>query len=359
MHACGILITGMFYFQYDEVCGLAFEHTSYDDQGKEDTSFWKRVKERFPQTQGNSAILGIVILFIALSIASPYFLSFYNIRNILVQMSVVALLAGGVTFVIITGGIDLSTAANLALVGTTVGVLTVKIGMPSGLAMVIGLAIGAGVGLFNGVLVAKVGLPALIVTLGGLTLWRGLAFQVTGGYDISGMVNSISFLGMGSIWIIPMPIFVMFAYYIFASFILKHTKLGRYIYALGSNEEGARRAGINVSQYKIFVYVICGLSAGLAALVLIGRLDSSGGKIANNFELDAIAAVILGGTSMFGGRGNIWGSLLGALLMAMIRNGMNLLGISPFIQMITLGLVIVGAVWGDVIRLSGFKLVKS
>ena len=164
------------------------------------------------------------------------------------------------------------------------------------------------------------------------------------------MVNLISFLGRGELSIVPMPIVIMFLYYFIASAVLKHTQLGRYTYAIGSNEEAARRAGIPIPRYKIAVYVICGLSAGLAAMVLIGRLDSSGGKIASGFELDAIAAVILGGTSLFGGRGVIWGSLLGALLMTMIRNGMNLLGISPFLQMITLGLVIIGAVWLDVIR---------
>jgi ribose transport system permease protein len=322
-------------------------------------TFFRKIREKWANAQGTSALLGIIVLFIGLSIASPFFLSLYNIRNILVQMSVVSLLAGGVTFVILTAGIDLSTAANLALVGTVVGVLTVKAGVPAGYAMIIGVAIGGAVGLFNGVLISKVGLPALIVTLGGLTLWRGLAFQVVGGYDISGMVDAIGFIGRGNIFYIPMPVIIMFGYYIVTSLTLKHTKLGRYVYALGSNEEAARRSGINVSKYKIFVYIICGVSAGLAALVLIGRLDSSGGKIATNWELDAIAAVILGGTSLFGGRGNIWGSLLGALLMTMIRNGMNLLGISPFIQMITLGLVIIGAVWIDVIRLRGFKMSRA
>lgn len=322
-------------------------------------TFLQRLRDKWVHAQGISVLLGIIVLFIGLSIASPFFLSIYNIRNILVQMSVVSLLAGGATFVILTAGIDLSAAANLALVGTVVGVLTVKAGVPAWAAMLIGVTIGGSVGLFNGVLISKVGLSALIVTLGGLTLWRGLAFQVVGGYDISGMVKTISFMGMGNILFFPMPVIIMFGYYILASLVLKHTKLGRYVYALGSNEEAARRSGINVAKYKIFVYVICGISSGLAALVLIGRLDSSGGKIATNWELDAIAAAILGGTSLFGGRGNIWGSLLGALLMTMIRNGMNLLGISPFIQMITLGLVIISAVWIDIIRLRGFRMMKT
>lgn len=311
--------------------------------------------EKLSHIQGVSAIMGIVVLFIVLSILSPYFLTIGNLRNILVQMAVVALLGAGMTFVILTSGIDLSIAANLALVGTTIGVLTVHVGVYPVLGIFIGLCVGSAVGVFNGVLVSKAGLPALIVTLGGLTLWRGLAFQVTSGYDISGMVPIISFIGRGDILKIPMPIIIMFVYYGITSWVLKNTKLGRYVYAIGSNEEAARRAGINVSRYKIGVYIIGGFSAGLAAMVLIGRLDSSGGKIATGWELDAIAAVVLGGTSLLGGRGNIWGSLFGALLMTMIRNGMNLLGISPFIQMITLGLVIIGAVWIDMIRVRGFK----
>lgn len=306
--------------------------------------------KRLARTDGVSAVLGIVVLFVGLSILSPYFLIPRNLTNVLVQMSVTALLAGGQTFVILTAGIDLSVAAVAALAGATVGMVTTRFGVDPMLGILLGLLIGSAVGLFNGLAVAKAGLPAFIVTLGGYTLWRGVAYQVTGGYDISGMPEIIGFLGRGRIGPIPLPIVIMFGYYILAAAILKHTKLGRYVYAIGSNEEAGHRAGIPVDWYKTAVYVICGFSAGLAAIVLIGRLDSSGGKIASGYELDAIAAVVLGGTSLFGGRGSIWGTLLGALLMAMIRNGMNLLGVSPFLQMITLGLVIIGAVWLDVIR---------
>lgn len=302
-----------------------------------------------------SALVGILALFIILTSISPYFLTSNNLTNVLVQTSVVALLAGGQTFVILIGGIDLSVAAVTALCGSTIGMLTIRYGLDPYLGILLGLAIGMAVGLFNGWMVAKIGLPAFIITLGGYTMWRGLAFQVTGGYDISGMSAPIVFLGQGKLGSIPMPIIVMLCYYIVAFLVLRHTRLGRYTYALGSNEEAARRAGIPVARYKMAVYIVCGFSVGLAAMVLIGRLDSSGGKLASGWELDAIAAVILGGTSLFGGRGNILGSLLGALLMTIIRNGMNLLGISPFLQMITLGAVIVGAVWLDVIRLRSFN----
>ena len=323
---------------------------SHGEGARAEKSGFRGLAGRLIRTDGASAMLGIIVLFIGLSLLTPYFLTPRNITNLLVQMSVIALLAGGQTFVILTGGIDLSVAAIAALAGASVGHLTARMGLDPLAGVTLGLLIGSAVGLLNGLLVAKAGLPAFIVTLGGFTLWRGLAWQVTGGYDVSGMVDLISFLGRGDLFFIPMPIVIMFLYYFIAAAVLKHTRLGRYTYAIGSNEEAARRAGIPIPRYKIAVYIICGLSAGLAAMVLIGRLDSSGGKIASGFELDAIAAVILGGTSLFGGRGVIWGSLLGALLMTMIRNGMNLLGISPFLQMITLGLVIIGAVWLDVIR---------
>ena len=214
----------------------------------------------------------------------------------------------------------------------------------------IGLAIGAAVGVFNGYLVAFVGIPSFIVTLGGLTLWRGLAFESTGGFDNSGMPDPLPFLGYGELLGIPMPILITAVFFIVMAFILSSTKLGRYVYAMGSNEMGARQVGINIRWYKLAVYVVCGLSCAMGAILLMARMDSSSGKMAQMFELDAIAAVILGGTSLFGGRGSIWGSLFGAVLITMIRNGMNLMEISQFRQMMAIGAVVILAVWIDVIR---------
>jgi ribose transport system permease protein len=212
------------------------------------------------------------------------------------------------------------------------------------------LAIGAAVGLFNGYLVAYVGIPAFIVTLGGLTLWRGLAFEATGGFDNAGMPEPLPFIGYGEVAGVPMPIVISAIYFVVMAFVLSSTKLGRYVYAMGSNEMGARQVGINIKAYKLAVYVVCGLSCALGAFVLMARMDSSSGKMAQMFELDAIAAVILGGTSLFGGRGSIWGSLLGAILITMVRNGMNLLEISQFKQMMAIGAVVIVAVWIDVLR---------
>ena len=296
------------------------------------------------------ALVAVLVLGAMLTVASPYFLTTGNLSNILVQASVIALLAGGQTFVILTGGVDLAVGALTALAGAVAGHLMIKVGVDPYAAMLVALAIGAAVGLFNGYLVAFVGIPAFIVTLGGLTLWRGLAFDLTGGFDNAGLPDPLPFLGYGQVLGIPMPTLITGIFFVVMAFVLSSTKIGRYVYAMGSNEMGARQVGINIRRYKLGVYVISGLSCALGAIVLMARMDSSSGKMAQMFELDAIAAVILGGTSLFGGRGSIWGSLLGAVLITMIRNGMNLMEVSQFKQMMAIGAVVIVAVWIDVVR---------
>ncbi len=296
------------------------------------------------------AMVAVLLLSLLLSIASPYFLTSGNLSNILVQASVIALLAGGQTFVILTGGVDLAVGALTALAGAVAGHLMIKLGVDVYLALTVALGIGAAVGLFNGYLVAFVGIPSFIVTLGGLTLWRGLAFEATGGFDNAGMPEPMPFIGYGDWLGVPMPIVITALYFAVMAFVLSSTKLGRYVYAMGSNEMGARQVGIPIKGYKLAVYVVSGLSCALGAIVLMARMDSSSGKMAQMFELDAIAAVILGGTSLFGGRGSIWGSLLGAILITMVRNGMNLMEISQFKQMMAIGAVVIVAVWIDVVR---------
>ena len=296
------------------------------------------------------ALVAVIVLGALLSLASPYFLTTGNLSNVLVQASVIALLAGGQTFVILTAGVDLAVGAVTALAGAIAGHLMLKMGVDPYMAMLVALGIGLAVGGFNGYLVAFVGIPSFIVTLGGLTLWRGLAFDATGGFDNAGLPDPFPFIGYGTVLGVPMPTIIMVAVFVLMAFVLSSTKLGRYVYAIGSNEMGARQVGINIRWYKLGVYVVSGMACGLAAIVLMARMDSSSGKMAQNFELDAIAAVILGGTSLFGGRGSIWGSLLGAVLITMIRNGMNLLEISQFKQMMAIGAVVIIAVWIDVLR---------
>ena len=296
------------------------------------------------------ALIAVLVLGVFLSVASPFFLTTGNLSNILVQASVIALLAGGQTFVILTGGVDLAVGAVTALAGAIAGHLMIKLGVNPYVAIMAALLIGAAVGVFNGYLVAFVGIPSFIVTLGGLTLWRGLAYESTGGFDNSGMPDPIPFIGYGTFLGVPMPTIITGIFFVVMAFILSSTKLGRYVYAMGSNEMGARQVGINIRWYKLSVYVVSGLCCALSAVVLMARMDTSSGKMAQMFELDAIAAVILGGTSLFGGRGSIWGSLLGAVLITMIRNGMNLTEISQFKQMMAIGAVVIIAVWIDVLR---------
>ncbi len=296
------------------------------------------------------AFVALAVLSIFLSIASPYFLTVGNLSNVLVQASVIALLAGGQTFVILTAGVDLSVGAVTALAGALVGHMIVRLGVDPVLAISMALLIGAAVGFVNGYLTAFVGIPAFIVTLGGLTLWRGLAYESTNALDNAGMPEPLSSIGYGTLMGIPMPIIIMTVCYLMMAFVLSNTKFGRYTYAIGSNEAGARQIGINVRWYKLGAYVVSGLMCAIAAIVLAGRMDATTGKMATNAELDAISAVILGGTSLFGGRGSIWGSLLGAILITMIRNGMNLLEVSQFKQMMAIGAVVIIAVWIDVLR---------
>jgi ribose transport system permease protein len=296
------------------------------------------------------AAVGVVLVAALLSCLSPYFLTTGNLLTVLIQTAVVAILAAGQSFVIMTKQIDLSTAAVTALCGALAGMLMSQYGLSPILGILLCLVIGTVVGLLNGFLVSVAGLPSFIVTLAGLSLWRGLALQLTGGTDYSPMPVTIEFLGSGQLGPIPVPVIIMVIVYLVGAIVLRHTKLGRYTYAIGSSEDAARLVGIPLHPYKIGAFLISGLGSGIAAVVLIGRLDSAGGTIAGGLELDAIAAVVLGGTSLFGGRGSIWGSLLGAILMATIRNGMNLLQISPFLQLVALGLVILLAVGLDVLR---------
>jgi len=309
-----------------------------------------RLLRRIMRVDWLGAAIGVVLVIVLLSMLSPYFLTGGNLLTILLQTAVVAILAGGQTFVILTAQIDLSTAAVMALAGGVSGMIMVHSGLNPYLGIALSLAIGGAVGFVNGVLVAMAWLPSFIVTLAGLSLWRGLALQLTSGYDSSPMPDVIGAVGRGEVGPVPVPVLIMLGCFVLAALVLRETRLGRYLYAIGSNEEAARLVGIRVAPYKLAAFVISGLSSGIAGVVLIGRLDSSGGEIGAGLELDAIAAVVLGGTSLFGGRGSIWGSLLGAVLMATIRNGMVLLQISPFLQLVTLGLVILLAVGLDVLR---------
>nr|WP_306823079.1 ribose ABC transporter permease [Pseudomonas fluorescens] len=279
-----------------------------------------------------------------MSLANDNFLTTSNLSNVLRQVSIIAIIAVGMTCAILTGGIDLSVGPVMALSGTLSAGLMVA-GFPLELAVLAGLAVGALFGAGNGVFVAYARMPPIIVTLATMGIARGLALVYTGGYPISGLPEGFAFLGRGELLGVQVPILVMAVMYTLAFVLLNKTPIGRYIYAIGGNEEAARLSGVRVSRYKLLVYILSGLTAAVAGIVLSSRLMSGQPNAGVGFELDAIAAVVLGGTAIAGGRGAIIGTLVGAMMLGVLNNGLNLMGISPYIQNIIKGAIILLAIY--------------
>ncbi|NTF44122.1 ABC transporter permease [Rhizobium rhizogenes] len=290
-------------------------------------------------------LAGLVVVSILMGFASDSFFSVSNILNVLRQVSVVAILAVGMTFVILTGGIDLSVGAVMALAGTMSAGLMVHFGLPGWVGLLAGVGIGLGLGLFNGLLVAFGRMPAIIVTLATMGIARGIGLIYSGGYPISGLPSWISWFGVGRVGIIPVPVIVMLIVYALAWVLLQRTPFGRHVYAIGGNELAARLSGVKTARIKIAVYTISGITSGLAAVILTGRLMSGQPNAGVGFELDAIAAVVLGGTAIAGGRGLILGTLIGAVLLGILSNGLNLMGINPYLQDIIRGFIILLAIY--------------
>lgn len=294
-------------------------------------------------------LVALVALCIVLTFASPYFATKINLINIVLQAAINATLACGMTFVILTGGIDLSVGSIVALAGILLGVM-LKANVPLPLALTACVLTGGLCGLVNGLMVTRVNLPAFIATLGMMSIARGSALYISGGRAISGFAGKLNFIGSGSILGIPVMIYLMIITFAIGLFILKYTRTGRYIYAIGGNTEATRLSGINTARYTMLVYAICGLTAGLAAVLLTARLDSAQPVAGEGYELDAIAATVIGGTNLDGGEGHLTGTIIGALIIAVLNNGLNLLNVSSYIQDIVIGLVIVLAVAVDRVR---------
>ncbi len=296
----------------------------------------------------NGALVGLVVLCVALFIATPDFLTGSNLLNIGIQASVIAVLAFGMTFVIVAGGIDLSVGSVAALAGMVSAFAYSTAGLPSAFSVVAGLATGAALGCISGVAIAFGRLPAFIATLAMLSIARGLTLVVSDGRPIA-TSPAVSFLG-GSLWGVPVPILVLAVAGLVAAFVLNRTVIGRSMYAVGGNVEAAKLSGIPVKRVLVTVFALAGLYAGLAGMLLAGRLNSAQPQAGAGYELDAIAAVVIGGASLAGGTGRIIGTLVGALVLAVIRNGLNLLDVSSFWQQVVIGLVIAVAVGIDVLR---------
>lgn len=297
---------------------------------------------------GNGALVGLLVLCLALFIATPNFLTGPNLINIGVQASTIAVLAFGMTFVIVAGGIDLSVGSVAALAAMASAWVFSTAGLPGWMSVVAGLATGALLGAVSGLGVAFGRLPSFIATLAMLSVARGLTLVLSDGRPIP-TAEEVSFLG-SRVGGFPIPILVLLVTGALAAFVLNRTVVGREMYAVGGNVEAARLSGIRVRKVLVTVFALSGLYAGLAGMLLAGRLNSAQPQAASGYELDAIAAVVIGGASLAGGVGKISGTLVGALILAVIRNGLNLLNVSSFWQQVVIGLVIAVAVGIDVLR---------
>ncbi|HEK2989936.1 TPA: ribose ABC transporter permease [Proteus mirabilis] len=296
------------------------------------------------------SLIALLLLIVVVSTLSPNFFTLNNIFNILQQTSVNAIMAVGMTLVILTSGIDLSVGSLLALTGA-VAASMVGADVNALVAVVGALALGAAIGGVTGVIIAKGKVQAFIATLVMMLLLRGVTRVYTDGSPIntgfSDNADLFSWFGIGRPFGIPTPIWLMMIVFLSAWYVLHHTRLGRYIYALGGNEAATRLSGISVDKIKIIVYALCGLLAALASVIEVARLSSAQPMAGNGYELDAIAAVVLGGTSLAGGKGRIMGTLIGALILGFLNNALNLLGISSNYQMIVKAVVILLAVLVD------------
>jgi ribose transport system permease protein len=295
------------------------------------------------QQFGLIAALGVLVLLA--SVLSPYFLQPGNLINVARQVSIIGIVAVGMTFVILTGGIDLSVGSMLGVVAV-VSALQLQGGMAPVVVVVLALALGSLLGLINGLGITIGGLPPFIMTLGMLVMARGAALTIAKGQPVSlgSAKESFSWLGRGDIGGIPVPVVIFILVALVSAAVLRFTTFGRYVYAIGSNREAARLAGVKVRTYTAAVYVISGLLTGLTALIWISRLTVGEPTAGTGLELDAIAVVVIGGTSLFGGEGGIGGTVIGAIIVAVLANVLNLLGVSPFTQQIVTGALIVLAV---------------
>lgn len=302
-------------------------------------------------------LIALVVLVIALSLLSDKFLTFANQRNILLQISVNLCVSIGMTLIILTGGIDLSVGAVLALAGAVAAGL-LKNGMALKIfgvalqftafgAIVAGIVVGLAFGWFNGIAITRFRLPPFVATLGTLSIARGLTMLWTGGFPITDLGPKFGFIGAG-FWLgVPMAVWITAALVVLFHIVSRQTTLGRYIYAVGGNEKATAFSGINVNRVKVRVYALGGALSGIAGLIVTARLDAADPNAGFGYELDSIAAVVIGGASLSGGRGSILGTVLGCLIIGVLNNGLVLLNVTPFWQQVVKGFVILIAVAAD------------
>jgi len=325
-------------------------------QIKEETLEIRKTSERSRIAIDKFITFGaVIVLFIIFSIVAKNFFTMRSVLSLLLQTSATTIMGIGVTFAIITGGIDLSIGSVIALSGT-VAVMAAIAGVPIWLSMLIGLLTGVVCGFLNGLMITKLKLPPFIATLGMLMVARGVALTITNANawpapDAFGNLGNNAILDFGSKFPgIPYPVLIMIAVAFIFSFILGKTRIGRYIYAVGSNEEAARLSGIKVSQVKIVAYIISGLLAGLVGIILASRMVTSQPNSADGYELYAIASAVIGGTSLMGGVGTVLGTVIGSFIIGILNVGLTMSGANYFLQKIVIGLVVIGAVAVDQLK---------
>jgi ribose transport system permease protein len=291
--------------------------------------------------------LSLIALCVFFAVQSPNFLTLDNLFAIANQYAYLMIIGFGATLVIIAGGIDLSVGSVLALSSILAAHLIVKMEQSVGMGVVVGMGVGAIAGLVNGLIITRLKVPAFIATLGMLMVARGLTYRIAGGVSIDGLPDAFSYLANGRPLGIPFPLILTVVVALITGFLLGYTKFGRYLYAIGANAEAARFAGINVAGVTVMVYILGGVLAGLGGLIQAARLSTGDPNIGMSDELDVVTAVVVGGASLAGGEGRIMGTVIGALLIAVLRNGSNLIGVDPFDQKAYIGLLIIAAVAFD------------
>lgn len=288
-----------------------------------------------------------ILLFVIFSVVARGFLSATNLINIARQVSLIGIVSVGMTMVILSGGIDLSVGSVLAVSGTFAAYLMVKLSFPMIPAVIAGVGIGAFIGLVNGLLITKVNIPPLITTLATMTGARGIAYIITKGVPIYGFPESFSAIGQGYIWFIPVPVVIMILVFVAGYLVLNNLPLGRHIYGIGGNEEAALLSGLNVNRKKILVYLLSGLLAGIAGIVLLSRINTGSPTLGSGFELEVITAVVLGGVSISGGEGKLRGVIIGVLIMGVLSNGLIILSVDEYYQWVVRCVVLLLAVGLD------------
>lgn len=308
----------------------------------------KSFKDKIKNNEILGPLAALLIMTIALAFLSDNFMTYANILNLLRQVSVNIFIAFAMTFVILTGGIDLSVGSTLALTSALTAGL-IRSGMNPIVCLILGLLIGGLLGLINGVFISMGNLAPFIVTLATMSIYRGFTLVYTNGNPITGVAKEgiFKFLGRGSVLGIPFPIIIMIIIFAILYIFLHRTPFGRKIFATGGNEKAALISGISINKIKIFVYTISGVLSAISGLILMSRLNSAQPTSGVGAEMDAIAAVVLGGTSMVGGKGSIYGTLVGALIIGVLNNGLNIIGVSSFYQQVAKGVVILLAVLLD------------